>query len=259
MNTLPVTTGTLAIEAEHLTVTHRGQVTLDDVSVAVPAGSYVGIVGPNGAGKTTLLRVILGLQQPASGTVKIFGETPAEARKRGKIGYVPQRLAQGETGFPVSVEEVVMTGRTATLRLGMFPKKSDHDAVERALTVTDTAGFRHKLLHELSGGQRQRVFIARALSAEPKLLLLDEPTTGVDAGAKESFYALLRKLHKDMGLTILFISHDIEVTAEEADFVLALNQKLICHCSSHEFLSEDVMSRLYGGHAEMTHPHSHSH
>lgn len=252
------TNGSIAIETRNLTVHMRGQLALEDVSIAVPAGRYVGIVGPNGAGKTTLIRAILGLIPAASGTVRVFGEKPAAARKGGTIGYVPQRVAQGELTFPVTVEETVMTGLAPRIGLGRFAGTKDRQAMERALELTGTANLRKKLVHELSGGQRQRVFIARALAAEPKILLLDEPTTGVDIGAKEAFYALLRTLHKDMGLTILFVSHDIEVTAQEADFVLALNQKLICHCSSHEFVSEDVMTRLYGPHhAELTHPHVH--
>jgi zinc transport system ATP-binding protein len=253
----PLSSGPLAIDAEHLSVLYRGQTALDDVSVAVPAGRYVGIVGPNGAGKTTLMRVLLGLQEPSAGSVRVFGMHPRAARRGGTMGYVPQRVAQGDIAFSVTVEEAVMTGRASKIGLGRFPGRGDREAVEHALTITDTSPFRRKLLHELSGGQRQRVFIARALAAEPKMLLLDEPTTGVDVSAKESFYALLRSLHKEKGLTILFVSHDVEVTAQEADFVLALNQKLICHCSSHDFLSEDVMTRLYGAHVEFSHPHAH--
>ncbi len=249
--------GTLAIDAAHLTVAFRGQVALDDVSVAVPTGRYVGIVGPNGAGKTTLMRVLLGLQSPSSGTVRVLGLDPRAARRGGTLGYVPQRVAQGDVSFPVTVEETVMSGRASAIGLCRFPGRADHEAVERALALTDTAPLRRKLLYQLSGGQRQRVFIARALAAEPRILLLDEPTTGVDVSAKEAFYALLKTLHKEKGLTILFVSHDVEVAAQEADFVLALNQKLICHCSSHEFLSEDVMTRLYGKHVEFSHPHAH--
>ncbi len=257
MTALSSPSGPLAIDAEHLTVTFRGQIALDDVSVAVPAGRYVGIVGPNGAGKTTLMRVLLGLQQPSSGTVRIFGMDPRAARRGGTMGYVPQRVAQGDVSFPVTVEEVVMSGRASTIGLGRLVGRHDKEAAERALVLTDTASLRRKLLHQLSGGQRQRVFIARALASEPRILLLDEPTTGVDVSAKEAFYSLLRSLHREKGLTILFVSHDVEVAAQEADFVLALHQKLVCHCSSHEFLSEDVMTRLYGKHVELSHPHAH--
>jgi zinc transport system ATP-binding protein len=115
----------------------------------------------------------------------------------------------------------------------------------------------HRLLGNLSGGERQRVFIARALAAEPMLLLLDEPTTGVDVSAREQFYALLKKLNAD-GLTILLVSHDVEVMTKEVSFVLALNQKLICHCSAHEFLSEDVLKQLYGRDVEHLHHHTHT-
>jgi zinc transport system ATP-binding protein len=113
------------------------------------------------------------------------------------------------------------------------------------------------LIGSLSGGERQRAFIARSLAAEPKILILDEPTTGVDASAREQFYALLKKLNTEMKLTIVFVSHDIEVMTNEVTFVLALNQKLICHCSAHDFLSDETLKRLYGRDVELMHSHTH--
>jgi len=251
MNTL------LAIEVDHVSHSYSGQKALDGVSFAIPEGSYVGITGPNGGGKTTLLKIILGLLKPAEGTVSIFGETPEQARLSGKIGYVPQRIAQADFPFPATVEEIVKSGRTPRIGIGRRMGKADHAAVDHALETAGMQMLRHRLIGTLSGGERQKAFIARALASDPKLLILDEPTTGVDVSAREQFYALLKKLNVELSLTILLVSHDIEVITSEVSFVLALNQKIICHCSSHDFLSEDTLKRLYGRDVELLHQHIH--
>ena len=245
-----------AIEVQNISLHYSGNSILDSVSFTVSAGQYIGIVGPNGGGKTTLLKILLGLLAPNTGTVRIFGETPMNARKKGKIGYVPQRVSQGDIVFPLSVREMVTSGRTPSIGIGHPPKKEDREAVERAMNMVEIAHVQGRLVATLSGGERQRVFIARALAAEPKLLILDEPTTGVDLSAKEEFYTLLKKLNRELGLTIVFVSHDIEVMTREVTEVLALNQKLLCHCQSHEFLSQETIQKLYGS---SIHTHSHSH
>lgn len=253
---MPVTTIN-AIEAQHVSFSHGNQHALDNVSFAIPAGQYVGIIGPNGGGKTTLLKIVMGLIQPAKGEIFIFGETPAQARKNGSIGYVPQRIAQADFPFPATVREIVQSGRTPLIGIGRRQKESDTKIIDDAMETTNVKHLHNRLIGTLSGGERQRVFIARALAAKPRLLILDEPTTGVDASAREQFYALLKKLNTEMGLTIIFVSHDIEVMTDEVGFVLALNQKLLCHCSSHDFLSEDTLKRLYGRDVEPNHPHHH--
>jgi zinc transport system ATP-binding protein len=248
---------TNAIEARDVCLSIGRHTILDSISFAIPEGQYVGIVGPNGAGKTTLLKVILGLIRPTKGEVHIFGESPFAARRHGRIGYVPQRIAQADIPFPVSVKEMVSSGRTSAVGLGRWHSKHDHEAIDEAMNRANVAHMRDRLVGTLSGGERQRVFIARALAADPQLLILDEPATGVDMAAKEEFYALLKTLNADLGLTIVFVSHDMEVMTSEVAFVLALNQKLICHCSSHTFLSEDTIERLYGKSIKSHPPHLH--
>ncbi len=246
-----------AIEVRGASIALGGHVALDGISFAIPEGQYAGIIGPNGGGKTTLLKLLLGLLRPGNGHIEVFGKPPLIARKQGKIGYVPQRVAQAEIVFPVSVEEMVRSGRTPALGIARRWSPIDRDAAEDAMRRTNVSHLRDRLVGTLSGGERQRVFIARALAAQPSLLLLDEPTTGVDHAAKEQFYALLKSLNADLGLTILLVSHDIEVMTSEVAFVLALNQKLICHCASHEFLSQDTIERLYGKDVKALPPHMH--
>jgi zinc transport system ATP-binding protein len=247
----------IAIEVDHVSFSYGSERVLDQVSFAIPEGQYVGVVGPNGGGKTTIIKIMMGLLAPEKGSVLIYGHPPQEARKRGQIGYVPQRVAQAEFPFPATVEEIVRSGRTPVVGIGKWLKAEDYKHIEHAMEITGVARLKERLVGTLSGGERQKVFIARALASQPKILILDEPTTGVDASSKEQFYALLKKLNTTMNITILFVSHDIEVMTNEVGFVLALNQKLLCHCASHEILSEEMLKRLYGRDLELNHPHHH--
>jgi zinc transport system ATP-binding protein len=246
-----------SIEADHVSMRFGGQTALDTVSFAIPEGAYVGIVGPNGGGKTTMLRIILGLQKPSAGTVFLFGQDPVLARRGGKVGYVPQRVTQTDFVFPATVEEIVRSGRATSIGIGQRFSKTDIAMVEEAMERVGINKLRHRIIGTLSGGERQKAFIARSLASEPRILILDEPTTGVDSASQTQFYALLKQLNKELGITILFVSHDVQVIAEKASFILALNQKLLCHCSSHEFLSDKTLRRLYSGESEILHHHHH--
>lgn len=240
----------VAIAIAGLSVRLGAEQVLRDVSLEVVEGSYTGIVGPNGGGKTTLLRVLLGLQSVHAGTVHVYGRTPSDACRQGWIGYVPQRIAQAGFQFPSTVREVVMSG---TLRLRRTERR------ERAMEALCEVGMESLAEHAidtLSGGQRQRVFIARALAGRPRILLLDEPTTGVDPAAREQFYALLRRLNREQNATIVFVSHDLEVMTKEASHVCCLNQALLCCCSAHTFLEDARMQQLYGQNVSLL---SHTH
>ena len=184
-----------------------GRVVLEDVNLAVEHGEFVAIAGPNGGGKTTLLRLALGLEQPNAGTVRLLGDPSDRCRRRAEIGYVAQRTQLGGEA-PATVREVVAAGRLAGSGLLGPLRGADRELVDEAVGRVGLADRSRSPLRTLSGGMQQRAFIAKALAAEPSLLLLDEPTTGVDAESQESLAALLDELHRELGVTILYVSHE---------------------------------------------------
>ncbi len=230
---------------------------LKDIDLVIKKGEYSALIGPNGGGKTTLVRLLLGLEKKSAGEIRLFGKDQKAFKSWDKIGYVPQRVSQIDQYFPATVEEVVKMGRTA--KRGLFKKESrlDKDAVEEAMAKMDVTNLRHKLIGELSGGQRQRVMISRALASEPEVLILDEPNTGVDMVSQNSFYALLRELNQKDGMTILFITHDVGVIADDIQSMLCINQTLLSCNNPHEVLSCSEMSKLYGIDAHLIHHHHH--
>ena len=219
-------------------------------------GQYAALIGPNGGGKTTLIRLLLGLEKPTSGEIRLFGKPQKAFKAWHRIGYVPQRVSLVDMQFPATVEEVVRMGRVA--RRGLFGRErpEDIEAVERAMEKMAVTGLRNRLVGELSGGQRQRVMIARALASEPEVLILDEPNTGVDAPSQHRFYELLRSLNREEGLTILFVTHDVGVIAGDIQSLFFVNQTMLSSDTPAEVLSCSEMSKLYGIDAHVVH-HSH--
>jgi zinc transport system ATP-binding protein len=246
------------IELEHVTVYYRELVALEDVTLQVTPGEFLALIGPNGSGKTTLLKTILGLVSPVAGTVRLFGEPPRQLNGGWKrVGYVPQ-IAQIDPRFPIQVFEVVLMGRYGRVGLIRRPGRSDRAAVWRALAEVGLTELAERPIGRLSGGQRQRALVARALANEPELLLLDEPTTGVDVGTTEGLFDLLDGLHVQ-GMTILVVSHDVGVVAQHVDQVACLNRRLIAHGRPQEMLDGEVLECMYGpqatllGHGEVPH------
>jgi zinc transport system ATP-binding protein len=201
---------------------------LENVSLTVRAGERLGILGPNGGGKSTLLKLTLGLLGNYKGTISICGRTPEESRRAGLIGYVPQHN-ECELAFPLSVRQVV--AMPAVLRLAAWrkPSLSTTAAVERAIHVVGADAFADQPIGHLSGGQRQRAMIARALAFEPKILVLDEPMVGVDIGGQQQFAQLILRLNKELGITIVVVSHDIRAVAAGCDRVACLSRTLHFH------------------------------
>ncbi|HXG76953.1 MAG TPA: ABC transporter ATP-binding protein [Gaiellaceae bacterium] len=198
----------VAVELEDVTFGYRpGQAVLEDVSLAIDEGEFVAVAGPNGGGKTTLVRVALGLERPTSGRAFLFGE-PAHAFSRRKtLGYLAQRSQLGGEA-PATVREVVSAGRLAASGLLGPLRRRDRELVAEAIRRVGLEEHADAPLRTLSGGMQQRAFIAKALAGEPSLLVLDEPTTGVDVESQESLAALLDRLHSELGVTVLYVSHE---------------------------------------------------
>jgi zinc transport system ATP-binding protein len=196
------------VELEDVSFSYdAGPDVLSSVGLRVERGEFVGIAGPNGGGKTTLIRLIVGLERPTGGRVLLFGDPPERSRKPSRVGYLPQRADAG-LDAPITVEELVTAGR-APIRGVLAPLiREDREAVETAIARVGLTEHRSEPLARLSGGQQQRAFIAKALAGEPELLVLDEPTAGVDTGAQEALAGLLDRLRRDLGVAILYVSHE---------------------------------------------------
>lgn len=222
---------------------------VSDMSFSIQPDEFVSMVGPNGSGKTTMLRLILGLENPQQGVISV---------KDHSIGYVPQRITQEDLTIPFTVQEMVETGRAAKIGLFRFFNRQDHQAVTDAMELLDLSSLRRSKVQELSGGQRQRVYIARALATEPEILILDEPTVGVDAKAQEQFYQFLRYVRTEKKMTVLFVTHDIEVVSTLSDRVLCVNKQcILCNIPAAEFNKEQYVADTYGSHHKQVH-HTHS-
>jgi len=237
---------TRAIQIEGMSAGYRHQPVLRDVSMAVEEGEIIGILGPNGAGKSTLFKTLSGWLAPLSGTVSVFGTPvhrlpPLERARR--IAVVPQEL---DVPVPYTVEEVVMMGRTASIGRLSRPAAADRQAVERAMVYTDVADVRARPLNELSGGERQRAIVAMALAQEPRILLMDEATSRLDINHRLEIMQLVERLNEESGVTVLMISHDLQLAAEFSRRLIMLNQgSIVADGRPSEVLTEAALRQVY--------------
>ncbi len=219
---------------------------LEDINLELVAGDFLGLIGPNGGGKSTLLKVMLGLIKPDRGSIALFGLPPAEARSC--VGYMPQKTVFDQS-FPVNVLDVVLMGRYS--RRGLMHRYGCVDR-QAALKALEAVGMQDRAMREigaLSGGEQQRVFVARSLVSDPELLLLDEPTAGVDSAQQTDFYDLLCHLNRDLRIAIVLVSHDVTAISKYVSKIACLNQRLYYHDSKE--LSNDDIEKAYGCPVEM--------
>ena len=226
------------VRLDGIWVQYNGVPVLEEISLTINGGDFLGIIGPNGGGKTTLLKVILGLVKPSRGKVAVFGNMPEKGRKY--IGYVPQHNVFDHE-FPISVQDVVLMGRSAKVGLLKRLGSEDQRRAEEALQVVGMAEHRGRQIGKLSGGEQQRVFIARALVTDPLMLLLDEPTASVDTATQTEFYELLEELKKRM--VIVLVSHDISAVSIYVDKIACLNRQLYHHGSPE--IESDILEATY--------------
>jgi len=235
------------IKFEQATFGFPGVVALKDISLDIAEGEFVGVIGPNGSGKTTLCRAILGLLPPVSGHLQIFDCACEELRcqHRARIGYLPQKESL-DRNFPITVLEAVMMGRYGVLGLFARPSKKDREIALQALENVGMQDHSGTALGHLSGGQQQRVFIARALAQQPQVLLLDEPTTGIDITTQYSVLDLVQRLHRDLGLTVLLVTHDINMIRERVNRLVLLKTRLAAAGPPKDVLRPEILRDVYG-------------
>jgi zinc transport system ATP-binding protein len=235
-----------AIEIKNLIIHINGKEVLKDINFSLDEGKFIGIVGPNAGGKTTLLRTILGFIKPTSGEIHVFGKQPEDILKTGNIfGYLPQNLKVAQN-FPIRVIDVVIMGRYGRIGLFRWPGEEDKKKALEYLSIMGIEELKNVPFGQLSGGQQQRASIARALAGEPKILILDEPNTGIDVIGQGDFYHLLNGLQKKFNITIIMASHDIGAITAYVDEIACLNNTLHYHGNPLGALSESVLTELYG-------------
>lgn len=218
-----------AICVERVSYRYGNTPALTNVSLHVSQGCVLGVIGPNGGGKTTLLKILLGQLRDYEGKVRVMGRPPEEVARRGDlIGYVPQHHGF-ERRFPVSVRQVVRMGLVGKTGLFRRYRREDLDRVETLLEQVGMAHLAERPIGDLSGGQQQRAFIARALASGPKILLMDEPTVGIDVAGQQQFADLIHRLHQQLGLTVMIVSHDLRSVASSCEKVACLARTVHFH------------------------------
>jgi zinc transport system ATP-binding protein len=235
------------IDIQNLNFSYNRQPVLIDVNLTVQAGEFIAMIGPNGGGKTTLLKLMLGLLNPVSGFIRIFGKTPREVSHR--IGYVPQDVNINQN-FPISVLDVVLMGKLKPGRRWSRHSEMDRRAALHALKQVEMEKFGNHRIGELSGGQKQRVFVARALVTEPELLFLDEPTASIDTKGQNELYHLLNELNEK--ITIIVVSHDLMVVSAYIKSVVCVNRRL--HYHGYAELTGEMIEMMYECTAQETCP-----
>ena len=242
------------VEIDRLSYAYSGNLVLDNISFTIDEGDILGIIGPNGAGKTTLFSCMLGLLDDYTGTIKILGDDIK--KKNGKvfksIGYIPQKKTI-EQNFPATVEEIVSLGITTTIG------KTSKEKIALALETVGLLAQKDRRVGELSGGQQQRVLIAKAMVNNPKLLILDEPVTGIDLEMQNKFYLLLKRLNQENNITIIWASHDLDAVNRFATSVACINRSMFFHGKAYEFFENPDLLKAYSESSMQAHMHLHNH
>jgi len=235
----------IIISLKNITVRFGEAVALEHVHLSVHEGEIVSIVGPNGGGKTTLLKTILGIVKPHTGSIGVLGHTPHASDLKGDVGYLPQSNMYTQY-FPVNAFDVVSMSFHAKKRIGQKFTAENQKRVIESLALVGMADHINIPFGNLSGGQQQRVLIARALAGNPKILILDEPSTGLDAVAQDTFYHLLHTIREKTGVTIVMVSHDIGSVSIYADQIACLNRRIHFHGKPQDGIPDKALEKTFG-------------
>jgi zinc transport system ATP-binding protein len=241
------------VEIDKLSYAYSGNLVLDNISLTFDEGDILGIIGPNGAGKTTLFSCMLGLRDDYTGTIRILGEDIKKKNSKifKNIGYIQQKKTVDQN-FPATVEEIVSLGISVT-------GKNSKEKIDLALETIGLLAQKDRRVGELSGGQQQRVLIAKAMVNDPKLLILDEPATGIDLEMQNKFYSLLKKLNQENKITIIWASHDLDAVNKLATSVACINRSMFFHGKTYEFFENPDLLKAYSESSMQAHMHLHNH
>lgn len=242
------------IEIKNLTFRYEDNIILNNISFSVNKGEFLGIVGANGCGKSTLLKLMLNIMKPLSGSITLFGEKSSSFKGWNKIGYISQKATSFNNSFPATVEEVVQANMFSKIGLFRFTSKEHKQKVAEVLEKVGMQDFAKRLIGNLSGGQQQRVFIARALVNDPEILILDEPTTGIDFKSENDLYCLLSELNKNYDITIMMVTHDIESILVHAGCLVLLGNNKTIKFDSIDDINQEILKELSGYKLNLT-PH----
>lgn len=239
------------IEVQNVSFGYSNELVLSGVSIEVQKGDFVGLVGTNGSGKSTLIKLLLGELSPSSGSIKLFGEDVSSFRKWPFIGYVPQNAVAVAASFPATVMEVVMSSLYPQIGFMRLSNKGHKRQAMQALELVGMQGYSKRMIGELSGGQQQRVMLARVLAADAQVMLLDEPTTGIDVKSCETLYELLGNINKQLGVSIVMVTHDLARTSRLVDRVLCLEESTLVELDDKQLEQELKYKHKHD------HPHTH--
>lgn len=250
--------GEPVIEIRDLSFAYGERLVLEDINLSVVPGEFVSLLGANGSGKSTLLRLLLGELIPQKGSVRLMGKAPLHFDNWPRVGYIAQNKAASYSGFPATVEEVVLAHLYESIGRFRLPGRKAREQVIQALDLVEMAEFVRRPIGELSGGQQQRVLLARAMVNRPELVLLDEPTTGVDAKNALAHFELLARLNREMGLTVLVVTHDMAKSAEYVEKSFCLEDgNMVCLCKeqiqeelAHRHIHPHIDEHVFENHTE---------
>lgn len=245
-----------AISMKDVWVRYDSNVVLEDINLHVAPGEIISIVGPNGSGKSTLIKTIMGFKEAYKGSISVLGKKPEAIKKAGAIGYLPQGNHY-DVKFPINVFDVVAMTRYSHKKFIEKLNNEDREIISGSLKKVDMEDHGGSHFGTLSGGQKQRVLIARALASRPEILILDEPSTGLDAVAQDSFYHLLADLRDSEGLTILMVSHDIGTVSQVVDRLACIKKKIHYHGTMDQCIPDEALTRVFGNNINfVTHDHN---
>ncbi len=241
------------LEANNIYFGYDEKTILEDISLNIYRGDFLGIVGPNGSAKSTLLKLMLGILKPQKGSISLLGAPIENFNQWGRIGYISQRVRDFNSAFPATVEEIVGANLYSKMGFFKFISKEHKQKIKQVLEVVNMAQYEKHLIGNLSGGQQQRVFIARTLISNPEIIFMDEPLIGVDVQSQEQFYGLMEKLNKELGITLIMVSHDIGVITNRANRVACVGNKKVFVHSSDGFNEQEYIKEVYGKDSSLLH------